>query len=170
MNEVRDAKNVTVPSPPMVKKFPRVKPIRHPHPYDRMIHSLMEGVGIVNEAGTILFANETLSDLLQSQKMEAIGRIAGGIAHDFNNILTAILGNAGLAEQVCDPRTEAAKRIRAIKDAADRAANLTRQLTDHQQETESESRHFQHQHRRLKCGENPGADSGRGYRSADRHR
>jgi CheY-like chemotaxis protein len=67
-------------------------------------------------------------ELLQSQKMESIGRLAGGMAHDFNNILTAIGGYAGflfrgLAED--DPRREDAKEI---LNAAERAAALTRQL------------------------------------------
>jgi two-component system cell cycle sensor histidine kinase/response regulator CckA len=64
----------------------------------------------------------------QSQKMEAIGRLAGGVAHDFNNILTVIGGHCeisllGLREE--DPHRE---NIMEIKRVADRAANLTRQL------------------------------------------
>jgi PAS domain S-box-containing protein len=65
--------------------------------------------------------------LRQSQKMEAIGRLAGGVAHDFNNILTAIIGYADLAAK--RPGVEAARQdLAEIRHAAARAASLTRQL------------------------------------------
>ncbi len=66
--------------------------------------------------------------LQQSQRLEAVGRLAGGIAHDFNNILTVISGNADLALAdlpLDEPVTEA---FREIADAARRAVSLTRQL------------------------------------------
>ncbi|MGQ0649933.1 MAG: ATP-binding protein [Gemmatimonadaceae bacterium] len=68
------------------------------------------------------------SDLLQVQKMESIGRLAGGIAHDFNNILTAIRGNVDLLlEDVPDGHVHFPE-LRDIRDAAERATALTRQL------------------------------------------
>ncbi|HEV3216943.1 MAG TPA: ATP-binding protein [Vicinamibacterales bacterium] len=64
----------------------------------------------------------------QSQKMEAVGRLAGGIAHDFNNMLTAILGYCDLLLE--DPGTSEAQRadVREIEKAGRTAAALTRQL------------------------------------------
>ncbi|MGE3490300.1 MAG: ATP-binding protein [Vicinamibacterales bacterium] len=66
--------------------------------------------------------------LRQSQKLEAMGRLAGGVAHDFNNILTAILGYAVLIEG--DPIDEVETRSHAVQitKAAHRAAMLSRQL------------------------------------------
>ncbi|HEX9582178.1 MAG TPA: response regulator [Gemmatimonadales bacterium] len=66
--------------------------------------------------------------LQQAQKMEAIGRLAGGVAHDFNNILTAIFGYADtLAEEFAEGSTARAD-LDEIRNAAERAAGLTRQL------------------------------------------
>jgi DNA-binding NtrC family response regulator len=66
--------------------------------------------------------------LLQSQKMEAVGQLAGGVAHDFNNILTAISGYADiLAEDLADSPRQL-EDIEEIRKAARRAAALTRQL------------------------------------------
>ncbi len=65
---------------------------------------------------------------LQSQKMEAIGRLAGGVAHDFNNILTAIQGYSEQARKRLDGDEVATEYIREVEKAAERAASLTRQL------------------------------------------
>jgi CheY-like chemotaxis protein len=60
--------------------------------------------------------------------MEGIGRLAGGIAHDFNNLLTAILGHAEMARTDVAPGDPALGNIAEITRAAQRAADLTRQL------------------------------------------
>ncbi len=64
----------------------------------------------------------------QSQKMEGIGRLAGGIAHDFNNLLTVISGHAELASVSLDKKDTLHDDLKEIKNAAHRAADLTRQL------------------------------------------
>lgn len=67
-------------------------------------------------------------NLRQSQKMEAIGRLAGGVAHDFNNLLTAIMGYNDLAMLNAEPDSDLHGALSQIQNAADRAASLTSQL------------------------------------------
>jgi PAS domain S-box-containing protein len=66
--------------------------------------------------------------LRQSQKMEAIGRLAGGIAHDFNNLMQAIIGYTNLLLQRLPPNDGNRDTIQQIEKSADRAAALTSQL------------------------------------------
>jgi PAS domain S-box-containing protein len=66
--------------------------------------------------------------LLQAQKMEAIGQLAGGIAHDFNNILTVIIGYANLLQMGTDRNGRLKDKATQILNAAQRAANLTHAL------------------------------------------
>jgi len=66
--------------------------------------------------------------LLQSQKMEAIGQLAGGVAHDFNNILQAIRGHLEFVEEDLGSSHPSHDDLTQIRRSADRAADLTRQL------------------------------------------
>ena len=68
------------------------------------------------------------TQLLQAQKMEAVGRLAGGIAHDFNNLLTAIFGSSDLLLEDLTVDDQRRADVEDIKKAAQRAAALTRQL------------------------------------------
>jgi PAS domain S-box-containing protein len=68
------------------------------------------------------------AQLIQSQKMEAIGLLAGGIAHDFNNLLTGIMGYANLLQDGADRDPETLKAASVIQGAAERASRLTAQL------------------------------------------
>jgi len=68
------------------------------------------------------------SQITQTQKMDALGRLAGGVAHDFNNLLTVILGHAELQLTELHIDSPARRHTMTIITAADRAASLTRQL------------------------------------------
>ncbi|HAR95364.1 MAG TPA: hypothetical protein DCR97_05300 [Deltaproteobacteria bacterium] len=68
------------------------------------------------------------AQLLQSQKMEAIGTLAGGIAHDFNNILTTIMGYAGLMETKLPEDHPFRSFVQQINSCTSKAANVTRSL------------------------------------------
>jgi len=71
---------------------------------------------------------EVEGQLLQAQKMEAIGRLAGGVAHDFNNLLTAILGYAELLRTQVRDDPESLSYLEEVLRASERASALTNQL------------------------------------------
>jgi two-component system, cell cycle sensor histidine kinase and response regulator CckA len=86
-----------------------------------------------NEAAILYIVDTTEQKALeakfaQSQKMEAVGKLAGGIAHDFNNVLTAIIGSADLMLQTHRASDAAHKDIQNIKQSANRAAGLVGKL------------------------------------------
>ena len=86
-------------------------------------HPVMEGL-IVDITERKLLETQ----LHQSRRMEAVGRLAGGIAHDFNNLLTIIKGYGELALNRPGTPPEIAADVQQIGNAAERASNLVRQL------------------------------------------
>ena len=90
---------------------------------------LNDGMAVYQYHAIDVTERKALSDqLAQSQKMEALGRLAGGVAHDFNNIITAIMGYARLLRMDDTAGLEDKIELIGIEDAAKRAANLARQL------------------------------------------
>ena len=85
-----------------------------------------EALEVIAEDVTELRAMER--QLRQAQKFEAIGQLAGGIAHDFNNVVGAILGWAELGYEQNKDTPQLAERFSRIREQADRAAALTREL------------------------------------------
>ncbi|MBZ5702560.1 MAG: response regulator [Acidobacteriia bacterium] len=84
--------------------------------------------GACSVARDITERKQLEQQLLQAQKLEAVGRLAGGMAHDFNNILGIILGYAELAQEKLPAEDPLAKQLAGIRNAAQRAATLTQQL------------------------------------------
>jgi PAS domain S-box-containing protein len=68
------------------------------------------------------------AQMRQTQKLESLGILAGGVAHDFNNLLTGVLGNASLALESTSPSSPNRAMLEEVVKAAERAAELTRQL------------------------------------------
>jgi two-component system cell cycle sensor histidine kinase/response regulator CckA len=106
---------------------------------------LVNAVPLTNDAGQVRGSIGTFLDttdrkrrederiqlerkLQETQKLESLGVLAGGIAHDFNNLLTGVLGAASLARRELSAATPVREYIEQIEKAAERAADLCRQM------------------------------------------
>jgi two-component system, cell cycle sensor histidine kinase and response regulator CckA len=87
-----------------------------------------EAIGIMTSFVDITEKKRLLSQVIQSQKMEALGQLAGGITHDFNNLLTAISGYLQFLLLDTPPDTRMHQDLMQIRAAVDRGTGLTRQL------------------------------------------
>ena len=85
-------------------------------------------VAVASMARDLTECRTLQQQLLQSQKMEAVGRLADGISHDFNNLLTAILGHTSLALMKLDASHDIRRNLDNVQSAAERGAELVRQL------------------------------------------
>ena len=95
------------------------------------IRAVYENGAIVRYEGTNADITERKllqEQLVQSQKMEAVGRLAGGIAHDFNNAIGVIIGYSALLKERVPTDQKAVRFVEEISEAGHRAASLTRQL------------------------------------------
>jgi PAS domain S-box-containing protein len=116
--------------------------------YDNTMYPLLDNKGNVNRIAVFthnitdhkLAEEERMrleAQLVQAQKMEAIGTLAGGIAHDFNNILSAILGYSELVlDDVLEPE-KVKSEIKEVIKAADRAKDLVKQILTFSRGTET---------------------------------
>jgi PAS domain S-box-containing protein len=82
---------------------------------------------------------ELQSQLVQAQKMEAIGTLAGGIAHDFNNILGAIIGYSEMARDACPSDSDIARDLEKVLAAAQRSAELVKQILAFSRQSKADS-------------------------------
>jgi PAS domain S-box-containing protein len=101
-------------------------------------HMELKAYPMVDTSGTVTAVIETINDvtekrklqeqLVESQKLESIARLAGGIAHDFNNMLSVIIGHSELAMGQMNPSQSLFKNLREIRKAGEHSAALVRQL------------------------------------------
>jgi len=104
---------------------------------DGTVFPMHLSVGEAKQDGESLFVGilhdlserkKTEAQLVQAQKMEAVGQLSGGIAHDFNNLLTVVVGNAELLADMLRSRPDLQKLAEAVVQAGERGAELTQRL------------------------------------------
>ncbi|ACN14410.1 sensory histidine kinase/response regulator [Desulforapulum autotrophicum HRM2] len=113
-----------------IHRFPRVNEKNHRNGMVHVFRDITESKNIKNEQIMLQ------AQLIQSQKMEAIGILAGGIAHDFNNILSAIMGYTQLAAVLIPKDNKAQGKLEEVLKASSRAANLIMQILSFSRQTE----------------------------------
>ena len=86
------------------------------------------GSQLIGVAQDVTGRRQLEAQLMQAQKMEAIGNLAGGIAHDFNNLLTGMIGHLKFVQRELSPGTQVRTDVDEVERAARRAAALTSQL------------------------------------------
>jgi PAS domain S-box-containing protein len=93
---------------------------------------------ISDEVATRESKQELEKQLLQTQKMEALGSLAGGIAHDFNNILAIILGNTELQRELVGDNPKLVKQLESISYATNRGADLVKEILSFSRQSDTE--------------------------------
>jgi two-component system, cell cycle sensor histidine kinase and response regulator CckA len=93
-----------------------------------LIHESGQPAGVQGIGRDVTERNQMVQQLLQAKQDEVVAKLAGGVAHDFNNLLTVILGRSELLRGQFTPNHPMRKEIDFIREAAERAAVITRQL------------------------------------------
>jgi two-component system, cell cycle sensor histidine kinase and response regulator CckA len=106
----------------------------------RSIPHDFDGKRVVFNSRDITASRNLEEQLLQAQKMEAIGTLTGGIAHDFNNMLAGILGSAELVREDLGPSHPSQEYVESITTAAQRARELVQQILTFSRRRDSEKR------------------------------
>ncbi len=83
---------------------------------------------IAGSAQDVTEQRELLTQLHRAQRLESVGRLAGGLAHDFANLISAVTGGCHALEALVPPQGDASELLDEIREAAERASALTRQL------------------------------------------
>ena len=124
-----------IPVPPVERFFRRldgepfpVEVSAAPIEYDQQPSALVFLRDISERKQTEAETRRLEEQLLHSQKMESLGRLAGGVAHDFNNHLTVITGYCDMLLRRLNPGDEMREEVEEIRAAGERAGTLTQQL------------------------------------------